>query len=104
MRRAGRALVVVASVAALAVGGTAPSTAERPAESAKSKPAVTGYALGSLPSSVVRREAHALASIGVAGVSIRGDGAQVRRPNADLERLLHAAHRSGLSASLLVSN
>src|SRR3954447_24837949 len=102
MHRVGRAAVAVACVAALAGGEAAPSSAQpRPAQRHL---AVTGYALGSLPSSVVRREAHALSAIGVAGVSIHRDGTQVGHPSDDLDRLLRAAHASGLSASLLVSN
>ncbi|HSS68871.1 MAG TPA: glycosyl hydrolase family 18 protein [Nocardioidaceae bacterium] len=104
-----RALAALAVGGALVAGGSAPSPAAAPSTLRTADPAVrqlpvTGYALGSLPSSVVRRDAHALSTVGVAGVSIRADGAQVRRPNADLTRLLRVAHDSGLSASLLMSN
>jgi spore germination protein YaaH len=108
---------LVAAVAALATLATvaaspaaaAPASAGAPptlrlSETARPRLAVTGYALGSLPSRVVRREAHALATLGVAGVSIRRDGGQVRGPNADLNRLLRVAHANGLAASLLMSN
>jgi spore germination protein len=100
--RAIAAVVAVAAVVGIVAAEAGPSSAQQSA-AARRLP-VTGYALGSLPSSVVRREAHALATIGVAGVSIRSDGARVGRPSADLERLRRVAHANGLSASLLVSN
>jgi spore germination protein len=103
MRRALSLAAVILGV----LGGSAPTLTamgQRPSDAAAPRPAVTGYALGSLPSSVIRREAHALATVGVAGVSIRMDGAQVRRPNANLIRLLRVAHANGLQASLLMSN
>jgi spore germination protein YaaH len=104
-----RELAAFAVVAMLAATGSAsaqlgsPST-QRLAEPPAPRPPVTGYALGSLPSVVVRREAHALSTVGVAGVSIRRDGAEVRRPDSDVRRLLRVAHASGVSASLLMSN
>jgi spore germination protein len=93
-----------AVIALLAAVGPPEAIAQRPYEAAAPRLAVTGYALGSLPSSVVRREAHGLDTVGVAGVPIRGDGTQVRRPNSDLMRLLRVAHANGLQASLLMSN
>jgi spore germination protein len=110
VRRAIAAVAAVAVVATLAATGNATAhissalPSMRPTELAGPPLPATGYALGSLPSYVVRREAHALTSLGVAGVSIRSDGAQVRRPNAELNRLLRVAHASGLSGSLLMSN
>jgi spore germination protein YaaH len=94
--------VPLSTTSATAQLGSLPN--QRLAEPALQGLPVTGYALRSLPSAVVRREAHALSAVGVAGVSIRRDGATVGRPNADLRRLLRVAHRSGVSASLLTSN
>jgi spore germination protein YaaH len=105
-----RALVTAACVSAVLATPATPAAAapgaqaRRPADAPVARLAVTGYALGSLPSAVVRRNAHALTAIGVAGVSIHSDGAHVARPNADLDRLRRVAHANQLSASLLVSN
>jgi spore germination protein YaaH len=111
MRRAIAAIAVVATLAAIGAGSGGASAhiasalpSMRLAERAGPRLPATGYALGSLPPYVVRREAHALTAVGVAGVSIRRDGAQVRRPDADLSRLQRVAHASGLDASLLMSN
>lgn len=65
---------------------------------------VVGYAIEGVPASVVRREAHALAVVGVDGVTVHADGRQVGLPSDGARRLLRTAHRNGLEAALLLSN
>lgn len=65
---------------------------------------VTGYAMESLRPSVIRRDAHALDIVGVGSLGVKLDGSGVTRSDAALRGLLHAAHREGLRAELLLSN
>lgn len=66
--------------------------------------AVTGFILDGAPDSLVHRNAHALANLGVDGVTITHDGRHVGAPSAGARRLLAKAHDEGLTAELLVSN
>jgi hypothetical protein len=88
------AVVVAAPVALATVAGTPPSSSApltlRPSD-APARLAVTVYALGSLLSWVIHREAHALTAVGVASVLIRRDGSQVRGPTTDPSRPLRLA-------------
>lgn len=64
----------------------------------------TGYILGGARDALVERDAPALTTLGVAAVSITGDGADVEEPTAGTVRLVTTAHDNGLRAELLVSN
>jgi spore germination protein len=96
-------LVAAAVVAGLLCLGGPPSLADARPERAAPL-ASTGYILGGSPDRLVARDAHALATLGVAGVAITSDGRSVSRPDAGTTRLLAAAHANGLRAELLVSN
>ena len=101
-----RALLVPATVALL-VGGLVQSGADAapvpPAE--RGAPlASTGYVLGDAPDSLVARDAHGLATLGVDGVSLARNGQSTSAPDADVVRLLGTAHANGLRAELLLSN
>ena len=72
---------------------------------ARSTPlAVTGFILTGSPNTLVDRDAHALTTLGVDGVSLAADGASVADPGAGALRLLTRAHDQGLRAELLLSN
>jgi len=85
--------------------GSLSSTAAGPATSsvaAQRQPlASTGYVLAGAPDALVAREAHALATLGVDGVTLsrRGDRVSSIDP-----RLAGTAHAHGLRAELLLSN
>ncbi|MCD4525990.1 glycosyl hydrolase family 18 protein [Nocardioides sp. cx-173] len=79
-------------------------TTALPTASAADEPAVTGFALGSASDRLVGREAHALTTLTVAGVSITADGRRVLRPDAGTRRLAGTAERRGLRGELIVSN
>lgn len=64
----------------------------------------TGYILGGTPDRVVARDAHALATLGVAGVAISADGRDVEVPSAEVRHLVSTARAHGLRAELLVHN
>lgn len=66
--------------------------------------AVTGYAEDGTSGSVVAREAHALTTVGVDGVTLHSDGASVTRVDEGVLALEKAAHTQDLRAELLVSN
>lgn len=66
--------------------------------------AVTGYAEDGTSGSVVAREAHALTTVGVDGVTLHSDGASITRVDDGVQALERAAHAEGLRAELLVSN
>ena len=65
---------------------------------------VTGYAEDGTRGSVVAREAHALTTVGVDGVTLNRDGASITRVDGGVRDLEAAAHHHGLRAELLVSN
>ena len=65
---------------------------------------VTGYALDSTSSSVLRVQAPAITTVGVDGVNVSLDGRDVSLPSAGARRLLHFAHHEHLNAVLLVNN
>lgn len=92
-----RLLPLVAPLLALALvaGPSTPAVAD---------PDVTGFALGSAYDRLVRKNAHALTTLTVAGIGITPDGGGVAAPDRDLRRLLGTAHEEGLRAELLVSN
>lgn len=102
------AVALAASVALVATFGSASATAPtsgRPVSGERAEPlAVTGFALASMRSRVVHRNAEALTTVTVAGIGITVDGARVARPTADMRRLSDAAHADGLRSELLVSN
>lgn len=75
-----------------------------PAAPASADTDVTGFALGSAYNGLVERNAHALATLTVAGIGITPDGGGVAAPSRDLRRLLGTAHDEGLRAELLLSN
>ncbi|MEO9323665.1 glycosyl hydrolase family 18 protein [Nocardioides sp. C4-1] len=95
---------VVALVAALLVAPTLPADAAPGPVVPAREPEVTGFALGSLPASVVRREAHALRTVAVSGVGLAADGRGVGRPTADVRSVARAARRAGLRTELVLSN
>ena len=64
----------------------------------------TGYILGGSPDRLVARDAHGLATLSVAGVTLTANGRSVSSPDAGTTRLAATAHDHGLRAELLVSN
>ena len=66
--------------------------------------ASTGYILGGTADRIVERDAHALTTLGVVGVTITPDGRDVSLPDRGTTHLLGTAHANGLRAELLVSN
>jgi spore germination protein YaaH len=97
------ALVLLSSglVNGLVGGLGAPAGAATPAPGRAAPLASTGYILGAGPDALVAREAHALSTLGVDGVSLGRDGSSV----SVLEpRLAATAHAHGLRAELLLSN
>jgi spore germination protein YaaH len=102
-----RPLAVLPATLALLVGGLVQSGASAVAVAAPERAAPlasTGYVLGGASDALVARDAHGLATLGVDGVSLAGNGRSVSAPDADLTRLLGTAHTSGLRAELLLSN
>lgn len=106
MRRSVTSLAALALVCAGSIGGQSPAGAEpaQPTSGRATPLAVTGFILGGAGGALVAREAHALATIGVDGVTINAAGTGVTRPTASSIRLVKAAHDHGLKAELLVSN
>ncbi len=97
-----RGLATGGAALALLLGALVHPAAARPPEPRRTAPlASTGYVLGDAPDSLVAREAHALATLGVDGVVLdrRGDGVSALDP-----RLAATAHAHGLRAELLLSN
>lgn len=73
-----------------------------PAVAAEPPPlASTGYVLAGAPDGLIAREAHALTTLGVAGVAVSHRGDQVSTVDP---RLVTTAHTHGLRAELLLSN
>lgn len=66
--------------------------------------AVTGYILGGAGDGLVERNAHALTTLTVVGVSLTADGRHVTAPDRGTTRLRAVAHDNGLRAELLLSN
>jgi len=104
-----RTLVTASAVLTLLAGGLAQSAASAapaaaPVEQQAAALASTGYVLGGASDALVARDAHGLATLGVASVSLARDGASVSAPDDDLTRLLGTAHTNGLRAELLLSN
>jgi spore germination protein YaaH len=97
--------VIPAVLAALLVCGLVPSGATaRPAPDRAAPLASTGYILGSSPARLVTRDAHGLATLGVAGVSLARSGRKTSEVTEGMTGLLGAAHQHGLHAELLLSN
>ncbi|WP_168929565.1 glycosyl hydrolase family 18 protein [Nocardioides sp. GY 10127] len=75
---------------------------------ASASPAVTGYAIPSVRSRVVRRDAAALSTVTVASIGLTASGDGLATPSksvrAGLRRLRRTAHAEGLSAQLILSN
>jgi spore germination protein len=92
-------LVVLVSVVSLALAGPA-----GPAGAAPPDLHSTGYVLGSARTSLVSRDAHALSTLGVDGVTLAANGRSVDETDDGERSLLAAAHTQGLRAELLVSN
>ena len=95
-------LALVPAAVALLVGSLAPSSAPAaPAPERAAPLASTGYVLDSAPDALVARDAHGLATLGVAGVYLSGRGNKVSSIDG---RLAAAAHAHGIRAELLLSN
>jgi spore germination protein len=99
-----RTLVLLPATLALLVGGlvhSGASAAAVPAPERAAPLASTGYVLGGASDALVARDAHALATLGVDGVTLsrRGDTVSVIE-----SRLAATAHANGLRAELLLSN
>ena len=88
----------VVSAPSTAAPDAAPTAVRAPAL------AVTGFALGSLTSRRLARDADVLDTVTVAGVGLRAGGASVTPPSAEMKRVRRAARRQGLATELLVSN
>jgi spore germination protein YaaH len=100
-----RNLVVASASLALLTGGLVhAATAAAPTAQPATPLASTGYVLGGASDALVAREAHGLATLGVDGVSLARNGRSVSAPDADVVRLLGAAHANGLRAELLLNN
>ncbi|MFN8191298.1 MAG: glycosyl hydrolase family 18 protein [Nocardioidaceae bacterium] len=106
--RVTRNLVPLAAVAALLLTGAAlPGAADllpEPHPRAAHSLVVTGFAVESLSARVVKRDAHALDMVSVAGLGLKADGSTVTLPDHDVRRVLGITHRHGLRAELIVSN
>lgn len=91
-------------VALLSLTLAAPAPAVAEGDSPRAGLASTGYILGGMPDRIVERDAHALATLGVAGVAITPDGRDVEVPSSGVRHLVSTAHANGLRAELLVHN
>jgi spore germination protein YaaH len=99
------AVLLVVGLCVPASGGSPDRSRAPEVERERDTPgAVTGFALGSAYDRLVRRNAHALTTLTVAGIGITPDGGGVAAPDRDLRRLLGTAHEEGLRAELLLSN
>ncbi|GAA5149785.1 hypothetical protein GCM10023340_25650 [Nocardioides marinquilinus] len=103
MRRTALALVATLLVVP-ALPAPAGAAVRQPASRADDGLAVTGYALGSTPAEVVRRDADALTTVTIAAVPLSADGRSVGAPTRDMTRLRGVAARQGLRTELLLSN
>jgi spore germination protein len=103
-----RTLPLAAALAAALLTSGLPTPAVVAAPSAPAAedpaPAVTGFTLGSASDRLVARNAPALTTLTVAGVTLTADGRSVTRPDAGTRRLAGTARREGLRGELLVSN
>lgn len=90
----------LAAVPAMAAPGAVTDSVSAPPE----PPLVTGYAEDGTAAKIVAREAHALTTVGVDGVTVSRNGGSVHAPDRGVDSLLRAAHANGLRAELLVSN
>ncbi len=101
-------VLVLLAALALTVPGSPPGSAETaaaaPADSSSGRPQVTGFALGSLAARVIDRDAGALTTVTVAGVSLRADGRSVAPPSDGVGRVGRVARRHGLRTEVLLSN
>lgn len=97
-----RRLALLTPVLALALAAAPASGAE--ATQRADGLASTGYVLGSTSPSVVARDAHGLATLGVSGVSVTRKGRSTTAVTDDMRALLSTAHQQGLRAELLLSN
>lgn len=100
-RKVGRVRMVLC--AALLAAAAAPGTAAYAGHSGTALE-VTGYAEDGTSGSIVAREAHALTTVGVDGVTLHSDGGSVTAVDGGVRQLETAAHGQGLRAELLVSN
>lgn len=99
-----RARFVPAALALLAGGLVQSGTAAAPAPDRAAPLASTGYILGGASDSLIARDAHGLATLGVDGVNLAKNGRSVSAPDAGVTRLVGTAHTNGLRAELLLSN
>ncbi len=99
--RLAQALLVPLSAAVLATTTGAVAHAGRPTGRG---PVVTGYAIESLSSAALVRNAPGLATVTVAGTMLHPGGASSTSPTPDARRLLRTAHRHELRAEIILSN
>jgi spore germination protein len=92
-------LVVPVALSTSLAGGAEGSERAEPGPLAS-----TGYILGGAPAALVARDAHGLATLGVAAVAITADGRSVAAPDARTTGMVTIAHDHGLRAELLLSN
>jgi spore germination protein len=97
-----KSLVVTALVAVASMLGS--SAVAEPQLHARARLAVTGYILDGSSTNLVDREAHALRTLGVDGVSLASSGRRVGKPSAGSLKLMERAHHDGVRAELLMSN
>ncbi|MCH1866171.1 glycosyl hydrolase family 18 protein [Nocardioides sp. CFH 31398] len=93
--------VVLAAAPALATSASADAPARAQQQEGL---AVTGFALGSLRTGQLTRDAGALDTVTVAAVGLRPSGAAVDPPSDDMERVRSKAAGHGLATELLLSN
>ncbi len=74
------------------------------AEDGAPAPVVAGYAIESLSSAALVRNAPGLATVTVAGTMLRPGGSSTTSPTPDARRLLRTAHQHGLRAEIILSN
>jgi spore germination protein len=102
------AVAVLAATPALASASTAASSAASSAAPTRAHSqeglAVTGFALGSLRSAQLDRDADALDTVTVAAVGLSASGDSVGQPDAGMERVRSEAAGHGLGTELLLSN
>ena len=102
-----RVLPAAAILGAAALLGTA---LHGPADAATShalltvNPEVTGFILDTSSTALLTREAPALSTASVAGISLKPNGKAVTAPDADDTKLADAAADLGIGSELLVSN
>lgn len=97
-------LTALGTTLALGLGAASAATSQGGPAGRGAPLASTGYVLGGASPHLVDRDAHALATLGVDGVTLARDGRSASQVDAGQRRLLAAAHANGIRVELLLSN